>query len=54
VKTGVAYRSRETLNIGPKTTTLRGSRYISLEDLERQAGTGQILVLSKKHDQHGS
>lgn len=54
VKTGVAYRSREALNIGPKTTTLRGRRYISPEDLDRQVGAGQITVLGEKRDRDGN
>src|SRR5206468_6412845 len=35
-KAGVAVRTRETIAIGPKTTTARGTRYLTLEDFERQ------------------
>ncbi len=53
VKTGVPYRAKETLNIGAKTTTARGSRYISLDDLDRQIATGQIAVVGENRDNAG-
>ncbi len=44
------------VNIGPKTTTARGSRYLSAADLEQQIGTGQIAVIAgtEKRDQNGT
>jgi type III restriction enzyme len=52
VKAGIPYRTKETLNIGAKTTTARGSRYISLDDLDRQVATGQIAVVGENRDKH--
>ena len=37
VKAGLPVRTRETIIIGAKTTTARGTRYLTLEDFERQA-----------------
>ena len=53
VKTGVAYRTKETLKIGAKTATVRGSRQISPDDLERQVATGQIAVVAENRDKDG-
>lgn len=56
VKTGVPYRTKETVNIGAKTTTARGARYLSMRDLTRQIGTGEIAVVpgSEKRDSEGN
>ena len=35
-RAGVAVRTRETITIGAKTTTARGRRYLTPEELERQ------------------
>lgn len=53
VKTGVPYKTKETLKIGPKTTTARGSRIISQSDLELQIATGQIAVVGEVRDKDG-
>lgn len=53
VKAGVPYRTKETLKIGPKTTTARGSRIISQSDLELQIATGQIAVIGETRDKDG-
>jgi type III restriction enzyme len=54
VKTGVPYRVKETLKIGSKTTTARRSRYISLDDLDRQVATGLIAVVEEDRDKQGN
>ncbi len=54
VKAGVRVTTRETITIGPKTTTARGSRYLTLEDYQRQAAAGMIEVLDEERDRHGN
>lgn len=39
-KAGIEVRTKETITIGPKSTTARGTRYLSLEDLDRQVAAG--------------
>lgn len=53
-KAGVAVRTRETITIGAKTTTARGTRYLTLEDFERQVSTGMLTVLEEDRDKDGS
>lgn len=53
VKSGVPVRTRETITIGPKTTTARGRRYLTAEDLERQVGAGLLTILSEERDRQG-
>jgi type III restriction enzyme len=45
-RTGVALKTRETITIGPKSTTARGTRYLTLKDYESQVAAG-LLVLQK-------
>lgn len=52
-KTGVAVRTRETISIGPKTTTARGNRYLTQEDFERQVDAGLLTVLGEERDKAG-
>jgi type III restriction enzyme len=54
IKAGVAVRTRETITIGPKTTTARGSRYLTQEDFERQLAAGLLVVLEEERDRQGS
>jgi type III restriction enzyme len=49
-RAGVEVRTRETIKIGSKTTTMRGSRYITLADLEKQTASGIITVLAEVRD----
>ena len=49
-KAGVPLRTRETITIGPKTTTARGNRYLSLKDYERQVAAGLLTVLDEERD----
>ncbi|WP_447975484.1 BPTD_3080 family restriction endonuclease [Nitrospira sp. Kam-Ns4a] len=53
-KAGVPVRTRETITIGPKTTTARGSRYVTLEDLENQVKAGLLTVLDAQRDKDGN
>ena len=53
-KAGVPVRTRETINIGTKTTTARGSRYLTLEDYERQVAAGLLTVLEEQRDRDGT
>jgi hypothetical protein len=46
--------TREMINISSKTTTARGSRYLTLEDLERQVAAGLLTVLEEQRDRDGS
>jgi type III restriction enzyme len=54
VKAGVPVRTRETVHIGAKTTTARGSRYLTQEDFDRQVGAGLLTVLEEERDRQGS
>jgi hypothetical protein len=53
-KAGVKVRVKETINIGPKTTTARGNRYLSLKDYERQVAAGMLKVLEEEREKDGS
>jgi type III restriction enzyme len=45
-RAGVPVRQTELIHIGPKTTTARGKRYLSLEDLNQQIGAGILNIVS--------
>ncbi len=53
-KAGKPVRTVETLTIGAKTTTARGSRYITLEDLERQVAADMLNVMEEIKDKLGN
>src|SRR5262245_41173953 len=53
VKAGVPVRVKETITIGPKTTTARGTRYLSLDDFNRQVSAGLLTVLEEQRDKEG-
>jgi type III restriction enzyme len=53
VRAGVPVRTRETITIGPKTTTARGRRYLTPEELERQVAAGLLAVLGEDRDRQG-
>ncbi len=44
-KRGVLVRTREAIRIGPKTTTARNKRYLTLEEYERQVSRGLLTVI---------
>ena len=54
IRAGREVRTRETIRIGAKTTTARGIRYLTPEDLNRQAATGLINILGEQLDRQGS
>jgi type III restriction enzyme len=54
VKAGKEIRVKDTINIGPKTTTARGSRYLSLKDYELQVASGMLKVLEEERENDGS
>ena len=54
LRTGRQVRTRETIRIGARTTTARGTRYLTLKDLERQAATGLVRVLDEQRDGQGN
>ncbi|MBA3965736.1 MAG: DEAD/DEAH box helicase family protein, partial [Nitrospirales bacterium] len=53
-KAGVEVRTKETITIGSKTTTARGRRYLTMEDLERQVRAGMLTVLSEETGKDGT
>ena len=53
LRAGREIRTRETIRIGPKTTTARGLRYLTLPDFERQAAAGLITVREEHRDRQG-
>lgn len=53
-KAGVTVRTRETITIGQKTTTVRGTRYLTQDDLERQVAAGLLTVLEEHRDKKGN
>ena len=54
LRAGREIRTKETIRIGPKTTTARGIRYLTLADLERQAAAGLIAVRDEQRDRQGN
>jgi type III restriction enzyme len=53
-RSGVPVRIRETITIGAKTTSMRGRRYLTLGELERQVAAGLLTVLNEEHDRQGN
>ena len=53
-KAGVEVLTKETITIGLKTTTARGRRYLTVEDLERHVSAGMLTVLSDDRDKDGT
>jgi type III restriction enzyme len=53
-RAGVPVRTEETITIGSKTTTARGRRYLTPEELDRQVGAGLITVLREERDRQGN
>jgi type III restriction enzyme len=53
-KAGVAVRTKETIRIGPKTTTARGKRYLTQDEFERQVAAGLLTVLEEDRDKEGN
>jgi type III restriction enzyme len=53
-KAGVPVRTKETITIATKSTTARGKRYLSQDDLERQVAAGMLSVLEEDRDKQGN
>ena len=53
-RAGVPQHRRETITIGTKTTTARGRRYLTPEELERQVGAGLLAVIGEERDRLGT
>jgi len=53
MRAGVEQRTRETITIGPKTTTARGRRYLTEAELTRQVTAGLLEVLCENRDAQG-
>ena len=45
---------RNTIHIGPKTTTARGKRYLTSEDYLRQVANGMLTVIDEDTDRDGN
>lgn len=54
VRAGVQKRTREFITIGPKTTTARGKRYLTLEEFDKQVNAGMLTVLEREDDRDGN
>ena len=54
LRAGREVRTRETVRIGPRTTTVRGARYLTPKDLDLQRATGLITVLNEQKDRQGN
>ena len=53
LRSGREIRTKETIRIGAKTTTVRGTRYLTLNDLDLQRTTGLITVLEENQGRQG-
>ena len=54
IRAGQEVRTRETIRIGTKSTTIRGSRYLTLDDLQQQIDTGLITILGEQRERQGA
>jgi len=45
---------RESITIGPRTTTARGTRYLTQAELDRQVAVGLLTVLNEERDKQGN
>ena len=53
-KAGVPVRIRETITIAAKTTSSRGSRYLTQAELDRQVSAGLLTVKNEQRDAKGN
>ncbi len=54
LRAGKKIRTKESIRIGPKSTTVRGMRYLTLSDLDLQQATGLFTVLDEQRDKQGN
>jgi type III restriction enzyme len=53
-KVGVPIRTKELLNIGVKNTTARGSRYVTLQELDTRIANGMLAVVDEERDKENN
>src|SRR5450759_1851361 len=53
-KVGVPVRTKELLNIGVKNTTARGSRYVTLKELDTRIANGMLAVVDEERDKENN
>lgn len=53
-RAGVEVRTKETITISSKTTTARGTRYLTLEDFEQQLAAGLLTALDEEREKDGT
>jgi len=53
-RAGVPQRTVETITIGAKTTTARGRRYLTPDELERQVAANLVTVIEEDRDRQGN
>lgn len=53
-KAGRPVRVKEAIKIGSKTQTARGSRYLTLNEFQRQVAAGMLDVLEEERDREGN
>lgn len=53
-KAGKPVIVREKIKIGPKTTTARGTRYLTIEELHRQVAAGLLEIVGEEKDRQGN
>ena len=54
IRAGREVRTRETIRIGAKSATVRGSRYLTADDLQRQVDAGLLTVLGEQRERQGT
>jgi type III restriction enzyme len=54
LRTGKPERRTETITIGERTTTARGTRYLTLDDFQRQVAAGLLDVVEQIRDRSGA
>jgi type III restriction enzyme len=53
-KAGVEVRTQDSILIGPKNQTARGSRYLTKRDYDKQVALGLLRVISEENDAQGN
>jgi type III restriction enzyme len=53
-RAGVEVRTQDTILIGPKNQTARGSRYLTKRDYDKQVALGMLRVISEEKDAQGN
>jgi type III restriction enzyme len=53
-KVGVPVKIKETVTIAAKTTSMRGTRYLTQAELDRQVAAGLLTVIEEQRDRQGN